>query len=174
MTATAGTDSQGYDYPHAPAGAPQEAPRSGRSGLSCFLTGCLVLALVVVGGCAALLVFGWKPFVRYSIATDLTEYHRMVSGSDLAEEPKARVLAQIEALREKARHEGMGFMPWTDYDESIRGLIEDKQIPPDELALLERELERLEKEFNGGGATPEAEPAPASEPPPATKAPPGE
>jgi len=166
MTATAGTDPQGYPY------SPPQEPR--RSGLSCFLTGCLIAALVVVGGCAAFLAIGWKPFVRYGITTDLTEYHSLVSASDLEAEPKARILDRIEALREQARHRTISFFRWIDYDESIRDIIEDKRIPPDELALLERELDRVEKEFNGGAATPESEPVTPAEPPPATNAPPGE
>jgi hypothetical protein len=71
----------------------------------------------------------------------------MVDSSDLESEPKQELLSMIDGLRDKARKKSVGFLRWLSYDESIRSMIEDRQISPQERELIKREFERLEVEF---------------------------
>ena len=136
-----------------------------------LLIGCLVVALVVVGGCVVGLAVGWRSFLKFGIASDLDEFHELVKGSDLDAGKKDQLMGRLRALKARAREEPIGLLRWIDYDEDVRGILEDHKVPPDELERLEDQLSQMEEEFgvpvNGvapGTAAP-AKPATATEGP---------
>jgi len=90
---------------------------------------------------------GWKAFVRFGVAGDLTKYQAAVNQSDLDPLVKRRLADRIDLIRERARDGSIGFFRWLSYDESFKAIFEDKRVTPDEALILERELQRLEKEF---------------------------
>ncbi len=90
---------------------------------------------------------GWQAFVRFGMVNDLTEYQTTVSQSDLDPEVKRRLVGRLDLIRERARDKYIGFWRWLSYDESLKTIFADKRVAPDEVLILERELYRLEKEF---------------------------
>ena len=101
-----------------------------------------VLALAGVG-----MWRGWQAFVRFGVVNDLTKYQTTVSQSDLHPEVRRRLVGRLDLIRERARDKYIGFWRWLSYDESLKTIFEDKRVSPDEVLILERELYRLEKEF---------------------------
>jgi hypothetical protein len=88
-------------------------------------------------------------FCSYGISSDLTEYHQIIKAVEFDPTQKQFVLEQIERVREKARSgKHPGFWVWLDYDESIRNLIDDRNITEQEVEELIRELESLDKSNN--------------------------
>ena len=118
---------------------------SGKTGM--WVTGGAVILLSVISLAAVVGARGWSSFVSYGISTDLTDYYVMVESSDLESEPKRELLNMIDGLRDKARKKSVGFFRWLSYDKSIRSMIEDRRISPQERELIKREFERLEMEF---------------------------
>lgn len=90
---------------------------------------------------------GWQAFVRFGVSGDLTKYQAAVGQSDLDPPVKRRLVDRFDILRERARDKSIGFFRWLSYDESFKTIFEDKRVTPDEAVVLERELYRLEKEF---------------------------
>lgn len=90
---------------------------------------------------------GWQAFVRFGVASDLTKYQTTVGRSDLDPEVKRRLIGRLDLLRERARDKYIGFWRWLSYEGSLRTIFEDERVTPDEVLILERELYRLEKEF---------------------------
>ena len=105
-----------------------------------------VLACVVLLGSVGLWR-GWQAFVRFGMVNDLTKYQTTVSQSDLDPEVKRRLVGRLDLIRERARDKYIGFWRWLSYVESLKTIFEDKRVAPDEVLILERELYRLEKEF---------------------------
>lgn len=111
------------------------------------LFGCLIAGVVGIvlafSGCA----LAWPAFVRFGIASDLSEYHEKIRASNLSEGEREALLKRIETLRERARDSSMSFFRWIDYDTSITSLIDDRVITEDEARTLDRELTNLEREM---------------------------
>ena len=108
--------------------------------------------VLVVLACVVLLAGvgvwrGWQGFVRFGVVNDLTEYQTTVGRSDLDPEVKRRLVGRLDLIRERARDKYIGFWRWLSYDESLKTIFEDKRVTPDEVLILERELYRLEREF---------------------------
>ncbi len=122
------------------------APR--RTGPNLWLWGCLgVPALLLFVG-LALALFGWRSFLEYAVADDFTKFSAMIRKSDLSPEAQKPFLERLDRLREKARRDpAIGFWRWVDYQSSIKALIEDGRITPEEAEALDRELTRIEKEY---------------------------
>jgi len=107
----------------------------------CILVGGFLFLIVCVGG-----YFGSKAFVNFGISTDVGEFIDLVKQSDLDDESKAQLVERLEGIRDDARKgRRPSFFLWLDYDESIRGLIEDGEITEEDFAALSRELDRLEQ-----------------------------
>ncbi len=101
-----------------------------------------VFLLIAIAG---IILFG-DAFVRYGISSDLTEYHQIIKAVEFDPTQKQFVLERIERVREKTRSgKHPGFWVWLDYDESIRNLIDDRNITEQEVEELIRELESLDK-----------------------------
>ena len=109
-------------------------------GAAIFLVGLLALVLAMTG---------WRSFMRYGIASDLSEYYAKVSACDLPPESKRPVLDKIDEVREVARRSPMGLLKWIDYDDSITALVDAAPITEDDLKAVLRELDRMEKEMGG-------------------------
>jgi hypothetical protein len=122
-------------------------PEKRASRLNPVVLGCLVLpaVLLVLGVLGA--AVGWRKFVSYGIATDLTEYQAKIRPMDLDPAVKKPLLERLERLRDKARASPISFWRWIDYDESLQSLLEDERLTQDEVEALNRELDRMEAEF---------------------------
>lgn len=106
-----------------------------------------VILLSVISLAAVLGARGWSSFVNYGISTDLSDYYAMIDSSDLESEPKQELLVMVDDLRGMARNKSVGFLRWLSYDKSIRGMIEDGRISPQEREIIKMEFKRLETEF---------------------------
>jgi len=120
----------------------------GAAGKTSVVVGVVLLVVLVGGG---LLMWGaargWKAFVSSGMVSDLSEYQATINASSLEPRAKGRLLQQIDIVRERAREKPIGFWRWIGYTESFRAVLDDKVITADEAAILERELSRLEREF---------------------------
>jgi hypothetical protein len=131
---------------------PQPPPPGGSerksSSINPLILGCVVVPLIVVVLALFAAMMGWRKFVSYGIASDFTEYQAKVrSMQDLDPAVKKPLLERLERLRDKARSSPISFWRWVDYDESIKSMIDDERLPPDEVEALNRELDRMEAEF---------------------------
>jgi hypothetical protein len=103
--------------------------------------GIVVLVLV-----AAVLV-DFPGIKAWWITADLSEYAQAIRHADCPLEEKERLLDRIEALEDCLRHGGtIGFFRWRTCDRSARDLLE-LGMTADNIALLERELRRTEREI---------------------------
>jgi len=119
------------------------AERPPRKTLRKVIVVLLIILALGVGG----IWRGWKAFVRFGVAGDLSKYHAAVNESDLDPLIKRRLSDRLDTLRGRARDQSIGFFRWISYDESFKTIFADKRVTPDEALVLERELQRLEKEF---------------------------
>lgn len=122
---------------------------SERSSRKAFKVIAIVLLIVVfVGGLVGYGAWrGWQAFVRFGMANDLSDYQKVISDSELDAQVKRRLVGRVDLIRERARDKYIGFFRWLSYDESFKAIFGDRRITNDEVLLLERELYRLEKEF---------------------------
>jgi hypothetical protein len=127
--------------------APHMAPEGKRTGLNPWVLGCVGLPVVLMVLCGIGGLLGWRQLVSYGIATDFTDYQEQVRAMDLAPEAKKPLLERMEKMRDKARSGSISFWRWVDYDESIKSMLRDGRLDPDEVEALNRELDRLEAEF---------------------------
>jgi hypothetical protein len=104
----------------------------------------LVFAVALAG---VGVVRGWRAFVRFGVSGDLTKYQASISASDLDPQTKRRLAGRIDLIRESARDKSIGFFRWLSYDESFKAIFADQRVTPEEALILERELSRLEREF---------------------------
>jgi hypothetical protein len=133
---------QPYGQPYAP-----ERPKRRR-----FVYGCLAGLVLLIAIGLTLGVRGWKAFVQFGVAKDLSEYHsKIASNDDLDKQTKQKLLDSIDRVRARVREKPIGFLRWMSYSESIESVLKDSVITPDEVRTLERELDRLEKEVGGTG-----------------------
>jgi hypothetical protein len=119
------------------------------SGKALKVVGVVLLVIVLVGvllGYGA--VRGWEAFVRFGVASDLSEYQTVITASSLGGQTKSRLVERIDLIRERARDKPISFFRWLSYDESFRAVLGDRTVTADEVLLLERELARLEREFD--------------------------
>jgi len=130
-----------------PQPTPAAGPEKRASCLNPVVLGCLVLpaVLLVLGVLGA--AVGWRKFLSYAMATDLTEYQAKIRPMDLDAAVKKPLLERLERLRDKARASPISFWRWIDYDESLQSLLEDERLTQDEVEALNRELDRMEAEF---------------------------
>jgi len=127
--------------------APARAPESRDWFVSPMVLGCVVLpALLLMLGVLGV-AMGWRKFTSYGIATDFTSYQAKIRPMDLAPEVKKPLLDKLDRLREKARVSPMSFWRWIDYDESVKSMIDDGKLDPDEVEALNRELDRMEADL---------------------------
>ncbi|HEU4389257.1 MAG TPA: hypothetical protein VFV34_15750 [Blastocatellia bacterium] len=112
--------------------------------------GCVGGAVLIVAIGLTLGVKGWRAFVQFGVAKDLSEYHaKIASNDDLDEQTKRRLLDGIDGCRARVREKPIGFLRWMTYSESFEGVLNDGTITPEEVRILDRELDRLEKELGG-------------------------
>lgn len=107
----------------------------------------LLVLLLVIGGLGYGGWRSWKAFVRFGVSSDLTDYQAVISASNLDVQTKRRLTERIDLIRERARDKDIGFFRWLGYDESFKAIVDDRVVTDDEAAILDRELTRLEKEF---------------------------
>ncbi|MBN1304112.1 MAG: hypothetical protein JXA13_06720 [Anaerolineales bacterium] len=108
-------------------------------GIGCgvFLCLLLVISLFAAG-------LGWQEFVKYGIASDITEYIEILQQSDCEPSMQADLIQQLEQIRVQVRHgQHVNILLWLDYDTSIRNMIEDQVITPAEYESLKNELDNL-------------------------------
>jgi hypothetical protein len=81
------------------------------------------------------------------VAADLSEYARVIRHADCPLEEKERLLDRVEALEDCLRHGStIGFLRWQRCNRAVRDLL-DLGLSADNIALLERELHRVEREI---------------------------
>ncbi len=122
---------------------------SDRSARKVFkVVGVLVVVLVLIGGLGGYGAWrGWQAFVRFGMVNDLSDYQKVISASELDPQVKRRLVGRVDLVRERARDKYIGFFRWLSYDESFKAILGDRVVTNDEVLLLERELQRLEREF---------------------------
>jgi hypothetical protein len=125
-----------------------EPPKSKRRGI---IIGCAIAAIFCMAVVIALSIRGWRAFVAFGIASDLTEYHAQISDSGLDEVTEKRLLDRIERIRTKMRDKPIGFFRWISYSDSIETLLRDGVLDSEEVRTMERELESIEKEIDETG-----------------------
>lgn len=108
------------------------------------------IAQVLGGGfclLALLVLSNWSSVVSMSIQHDLDEYGRLVRASKRSVGEKERLLDVIDSVEEKL---DLGAVPsmrrWLRHDSVIRAMLA-RGITPDEVRLIERELQKFEKEL---------------------------
>jgi len=107
--------------------------------------GCFAASMVIFLIIGTVMYFGADAFLKYVIASDITEYTHFVKESDLEQQEKEPIIEKLVQLRSNAREGNrVSFWEWVDYDTSIRELIEDMEITSQELDMLLNELEELE------------------------------
>jgi hypothetical protein len=102
-----------------------------------------VLALVLV----ATVLADFSGVKSWWITADLSEYARVIRHADYPLEEKERLLDRTEALEDCVRHGGsIGLTRWWRCNRAVRDLLE-LGLTNDNIALLERELRRVEREI---------------------------
>lgn len=122
-------------------------PEAARTRVNPWVVGCVGVPVVLMLLCGLGGILSWHGLVSYGIATDLTEYQEHVRAMDLSPEVKKPLLERMDRIRNKARSASMSFWRWLDYDESIKSMLKDGSLDPDEVEALNRELDRMEAEF---------------------------
>lgn len=116
-----------------------------------YVIGCLGLAglcvfTIIVGG----LIFGWREFVSFGIANDITEYIELVERAEVDPALRNDVLDRFYLLRDRARDgDHVSFLIWIDYDTAILSYIETGPISETDLTAVQRELDSIERELDG-------------------------
>jgi hypothetical protein len=126
----------------------QPTPPEKRSAcLNPWLLGCVGLPalLLLLGGFGAMMA--WNQLMSYAVASDFTEFQAKIRPMELDPAVKKPLLERMERLRDKARHSSISVWRWVDYNESIKSLLDDDRLTPDEVEALNRELDRMEAEF---------------------------
>ena len=109
--------------------------------------GCSVLAFAALVGVVlvtAVAVLGGPGFFAFAVGSDLSEQREAIRGVDIDAETKRRILGDLEDVR-RSLGEGneFGLFEWIEIDESIRGVLADGRIEPDELDSVEGEIARM-------------------------------
>jgi len=116
-----------------------------------YVIGCLGLAgicafTIIVGG----LILGWREFVSFGIANDITEYIEYVERAEVDPVLRSDVLDRLYLLRDKARDgDHISFLIWLDYDTAILSYIGTGPITEADLTAVQRELDSIERELDG-------------------------
>jgi hypothetical protein len=116
------------------------------------------------------LVVGVKSLVSYSIASEITDYMRLVERADMDLETRQHLLDQLEHIRGHARQGDVGFFSWLTFEESLGDLDENGTLTEGDTATFQRELDRLEDEIEAAPSEPPPEPEPAAPDPPLVRA----
>jgi len=100
----------------------------------------LLLALVVV-------IAQWPSLITFGIQHDLHEYAIAIRSCNQFLEDKERLLDLIDAVESQLENGAMPSMfGWTAHNDAIRAMLDDG-ITPDEIRLIERELQKAEREL---------------------------
>jgi hypothetical protein len=128
----------------APSGTRPRNPRWG-----CALAAFFALCALALAAAVVLFAGVWRRVARLDAASGLARIRNEVLESDLAGPEKHRVVGDIQDLRELVREgrRAISLFAWTDAEESMRALTRDRSLPPEELALLERELDALRRQL---------------------------
>ena len=132
--------------------------------------GCCAGVLAVCVLFVMALVVGAKSLVRFGIASELTDYMRLVERSDIDSETRQQLLDQLEHIRGHARRGDVCFFSWLTFEESLGDLDEDGTLTERDAATFQRELDRLEDEIEPAPSEPPPEPEPAAPDPPLVRA----
>ena len=132
--------------------------------------GCCAGVLAVCALFVVALVVGVKSLVSYSIASELTDYMRLVERADIDAETRQQLLEQLEHIRGHARRGDVGFFSWLTFEESLGDLDENGTLTESDVAAFQRELDRLEDEIEPAPSEPPPEPEPAAPDPPLVRA----
>lgn len=105
------------------------------------------------GGIALLIVlpiiaawWGWRAFVQYGIASDLVDYRTTILGMDMDETLKKELVFDLETLRASVMEQNrIGLFRWMAVDTSIKSLLQDGVISPEEYAILQTEILELQQ-----------------------------
>jgi hypothetical protein len=103
--------------------------------------GVVVLLLVATS------IVGFPGIKTWWITADLSEYAQAIRHADCSLESKEHILDRTEALEDCMRHGGsIGLPRWWRCNRAVRDLLE-LGLNNDNIALLERELRRVEREI---------------------------
>lgn len=112
------------------------------------------------------LVVGVKSLVSYGIASEITDYMRLVERSDIDSETRQQLLDQLEHIRGHARLGDVGFFSWLTFEDSLGDLDEKGTLTERDAAAFQRELDRLEDEIEPAPSEPPPDQEPAAPEPP--------
>lgn len=109
--------------------------------------GCGLVGLAAAASCGGLATcwFGGGAFVRFGIGTDLEDYRSYVRTSDLPDAERQEVLTRLDQLGAEIASGDLvvPFVVWVSIDDRIEGILIDGHVPPDELAELHEQLNRI-------------------------------
>ena len=104
------------------------------------LTVCIVVVVLLVATY-------WSALSRFGIDASLRTYARAVRQANSPLHERERLLDLIDDLRDRLNDgEQTSLLRWIGHDEAVREMIANG-ITPDELQLIERELQRAQKAF---------------------------
>jgi hypothetical protein len=95
-----------------------------------------------------MLLLRWPALVTFGIRHDLHEYAKTIRASSRSLGEKEKLLDRIDAL-EKSLDGGaaVSAFGWKPHNDAIRAMLDDG-LTADEVRLVERELEKVERELS--------------------------
>lgn len=111
-----------------------------------FNAGCFgaIALLIIIPLVAAW--WGWHAFVQYGIASDLVDYRTAILEMEMDETLQKELVFDLEMLRVSVIEQNhIGLFRWMAVDTSIKSILQDGVISPEEYAILETEILELQK-----------------------------
>jgi hypothetical protein len=102
-----------------------------------------LIGITTVAG-LILAVANWQTINRWNIGGDLRDYARTVRRSQISVTDKEKLLDVIERLEDRIGDEQISWLDWRRHDDTLRDILRFG-IQPEEVRLVERELQRVEK-----------------------------
>lgn len=85
-------------------------------------------------------------FVQYGIGLDLVTYRTTILKMEMEKPLKQELVYDLELLRNSINERNrIGFFRWLSADTSIRNILDDEKISPEEYAILKAEILALKR-----------------------------
>lgn len=109
--------------------------------VGCFSGIALLIVLPIIAAW-----WGWGAFVQYGIVSDLVDYRTTILGVEMDETLKKELIFELETLRASVMERNhISLFRWMAVDTSIKSILQDAVISPDEYTILQTELLQLQR-----------------------------